>query len=302
MLTYRRTSIFESTAQTLVNTVNCVGIMGKGVALEFKRREPDMFATYKDICDRRMLEPGKLWLWRGSDQWILNFPTKVHWRGPSKIEWVEAGLAKFAGAFEQQKIREISFPRLGCGNGGLDWADVRPLMEQYLAKLPIDIYVHDFEQEIGLPEHMEAIARLVREHGPVGHTFEAFRDTLRWVVAEAGDDLVEIQTEKPFQAELVADGEVRILAGGFSWMIDEEDLRGIWLSLKSGLLTKDQAGWATSDGGGHPLISLISLLPDTRPVEIERVGGSPEVALEVLPRRGVVDMPRHNEQRDLAWG
>src|SRR5690242_10651893 len=121
MLLYRRTSLMESSAQTLVNTVNCVGVMGKGVAREFKERDLQMFAAYRRICEEKKLVPGKLWLWRGSDYWTLNFPTKIHWRNPSKLEWIEAGLKKFVTAYEKQGIREISFPRLGCGNGGLDW-------------------------------------------------------------------------------------------------------------------------------------------------------------------------------------
>ena len=109
MLIYRRTSILESPAQTLVNTVNCVGVMGKGLAHAFKEREPDMFKAYKRICDQKALVPGKLWLWRGSGSWVLNFPTKVHWRNPSRLEWIEEGLAKFVAAFMEQGITEISF-------------------------------------------------------------------------------------------------------------------------------------------------------------------------------------------------
>ncbi len=144
MLIYRRTSLLESSAQTLVNTVNCVGVMGKGLAQAFKEREPSMFAAYKRICDDRKLEPGKLWLWRGSDNWVLNFPTKIHWRSPSRIEWIEAGLQKFVAAYESQAITEISFPKLGCGNGNLDWSDVQPVMERYLKDLPIKVYIHDY--------------------------------------------------------------------------------------------------------------------------------------------------------------
>ena len=124
MLTYRRTSLLESTAQTLVNTVNCVGVMGKGIALEFKKRQPDMFDAYKRICDKKLLTPGKLWLWRGNEHLTLNFPTKIHWRNPSKLEWIESGLRKFVENYKALGISEISFPRLGCGNGGLDWDDV----------------------------------------------------------------------------------------------------------------------------------------------------------------------------------
>src|SRR5688572_4179635 len=110
MLIYRRTSLLESSAQTLVNTVNCVGVMGKGIAKEFKERDPAMFRAYKKICDDHLLEPGKLWLWHGADYWTLNFPTKIHWRNPSRIEWIEAGLRKFVSGYEKLGIRDISFP------------------------------------------------------------------------------------------------------------------------------------------------------------------------------------------------
>src|SRR4029077_5528254 len=133
MLIYHRTSIFDSPAQTVVNTVNCVGVMGKGIAAHFKDNYPEMFQAYKNPCAKKLLEPGKLWLWKASDRWILNFPTKRHWRYPSKLEWIDAGLKKFVAEYEKRGIVEISFPRLGCGNGGLQWDDVRPLMERHLS-------------------------------------------------------------------------------------------------------------------------------------------------------------------------
>jgi O-acetyl-ADP-ribose deacetylase (regulator of RNase III) len=152
MLIYHRTNLLDSNAQTLVNTVNCVGVMGKGIALEFKQRYPDMFKAYKRICDAGELEIGKLWLWSGRDQWVLNFPTKKHWRHPSKVEWIEAGLDKFVTEYVRRGITDISFPRLGCGNGGLNWErQVRPVMERYLAPLPINVYIHDFTKDVGLP-------------------------------------------------------------------------------------------------------------------------------------------------------
>ncbi len=146
MLTYADTSLLDSSAQTLVNAVNCVGVMGKGIAKAFKDRHPEMFSAYKRICDAGLLEPGKLWLWNSSDQWVLNFPTKVHWRNPSRLEWIEMGLDKFSAEYAHRGINQISFPRLGCGNGGLDWEEVRPLMERYLAPLPINVIIHDFKR------------------------------------------------------------------------------------------------------------------------------------------------------------
>jgi len=155
MLTYKRTGLLEANTQTLVNTVNCVGVMGKGIAKAFKQREPNMFTAYKRICDDKLLEPGKLWLWRGSEQWVLNFPTKRHWRSPSKIEWVESGLDKFVQTFEAQGVTEIAFPKLGCGNGGLEWEEVKLLMERYLSDLPIPVFIHDYTCLTPKPEDFD---------------------------------------------------------------------------------------------------------------------------------------------------
>ena len=146
MLQFHRTSLMSVKSQTVVNTVNTVGVMGKGIAAQFKKRFPKMFAEYKAVCSRGELEAGGLWLWKGSDQWVLNFATKKHWRSPSKIEYIEHGLQAFRTQYERLGIREIAFPRLGCGNGGLDWSDVRPLMVRYLSDLPISVFINDFEK------------------------------------------------------------------------------------------------------------------------------------------------------------
>lgn len=283
MLIYRRTSLLESSAQTLVNTVNCVGIMGKGLAHAFKEREPAMFTAYKRICDQRLLEPGKLWLWRGEPSWVLNFPTKVHWRYPSKLEWIEAGLEKFVSAYEAQGISEISFPKLGCGNGNLDWDDVRPVMEHFLGKLPIKVYIHDHTKDIGLPEHLEAIAMTVRKGGVVEPSFEGFVHSLHQVVDLGGEHLVELGSQVPFRAAMTASDTLAIEAGGERWQFEEEALRGVWLELQSGVVTKDLAAWTEQDAGPQ-MVTLLSLLPGIRPIEIQRRGAAePELAIERVP-------------------
>lgn len=136
--------LFESSCQTLVNTVNCVGVMGKGIAKEFKKRYPLMFARYHNICSRGLLKIGTLYLWKGNDKWVLNFPTKKHWKNSSQIEWIELGLKKFLLSYKEKGIKSIAFPMLGCNNGGLDKNDVLPLMREYLDKcddLDIEIYI-----------------------------------------------------------------------------------------------------------------------------------------------------------------
>jgi O-acetyl-ADP-ribose deacetylase (regulator of RNase III) len=210
MLIYHRTSILESPAQTVVNTVNCVGVMGKGIAQTFKKRYPDMFRIYGDICARGLLVPGKLWLWHGPDQLVLNFPTKRHWRNPSRLEWIELGLKKFVHEYARRGIVEISFPRLGCGNGGLGWDDVRPLMERYLSKLPIQIYVHDYEVDIGIPEHMEAVTRELSNVTGAMRSFDGFISVVQQAIQRVGGSLIDIQSHARLTASCTHDAALAI--------------------------------------------------------------------------------------------
>jgi hypothetical protein len=275
--------------------------MGKGIAREFKDREPAMYARYRQICDARELQPGKLWLWRGADNWVLNFPTKVHWRQPSRLEWIEQGLQKFLASYEDLKIREISFPRLGCGNGNLDWADVQPLMERYLRRIPISVFIHDFEKDIGLPEHLEAIADRAAERIPVGVDFDAFVSGLRAVADVGGDGLVDLNSKRNFRAWVDSDSALFVEEHGQTWEFDAEDLHGAWVSLLRGLVTKDRVEWSTGDGGNF-VITLLSLLPNTRPVEIQRGDYEPEIAVELAPwARQIGTTAPAREQLKLEW-
>lgn len=144
MIYYIKGNMFDSPAQVLVNTVNTVGVMGKGLALTFKKVYPDMFVNYKRFCDHNDLTIGKLYLYKTKGKWILNFPTKTTWRKPSKIEYIEEGLKKFVSTYKSKNIKSIAFPMLGCGNGGLDFeSEVKPLMNRYLSSLEgINIYVY----------------------------------------------------------------------------------------------------------------------------------------------------------------
>ncbi len=155
MIEYIEGDIFESPAQVIVNTVNTVGVMGKGLALSFKKRYPDMFESYKKVCEKHQLAVGKLMLYKEADHWILLFPTKENWRNPSKLEYIEKGLMKFVNTYAEKHITSIAFPNLGCGNGELDWNSVRPLMEKYLKLLPIDVYIYLGVNNDNLPEHKE---------------------------------------------------------------------------------------------------------------------------------------------------
>ena len=135
--------LFESHAQVLVNTVNCVGVMGKGIAKEFKKRFPYMFDEYKLLCEEKKIRPGVPYMYSNlAQQYILNFPTKDHWKSPSKLSYVIAGLDWFRAHYKEYNISSVAFPPLGCGNGGLSWSVVGPLMYSKLHDLPLDIEIY----------------------------------------------------------------------------------------------------------------------------------------------------------------
>lgn len=148
-----RGDLLKAHADALVNTVNCVGVMGKGVALQFKRAFPENFRIYKRACDVGQVTTGRVLvvdcLDGSTPRFIVNFPTKIHWRDDSRLAWIRSGLEDLVRQVAGRGIRSIALPPLGCGNGGLDWADVRPLIEQAFAPLP-GVHVLLFEP-LGAP-------------------------------------------------------------------------------------------------------------------------------------------------------
>lgn len=144
---YIKGNIFSSKCQTLVNTVNCVGVMGKGIALVHKLRYPEMYLEYREHCKNKLIRIGTLWLYTKQENapWILSFPTKFHWKYPSKIEWIEQGLKKFVETYYKKGITSIAFPLLGTHNGGLDINEVKRLMDKYLSNCSIEIEIYDYD-------------------------------------------------------------------------------------------------------------------------------------------------------------
>ncbi len=181
MIRYLEGDIFSTPAQTIVNTVNTVGVMGKGIALEFKKRYPDMFDKYKTACEKKKLKIGTLMLCYEADHWTLLFPTKEHWRNPSRIEYIEQGLMKFCNSYAEYGITSIAFPKLGCGNGELDWNNVKPLMEAYLKLLPIDVYIYTNTLKGALPEHKDQknMSNWLKQNAK-DLSFEGFCDDIRY--------------------------------------------------------------------------------------------------------------------------
>ena len=143
MIEFKKRSMFRSKVQTLVNPVNCVGVMGAGLALRMKQEFPDMFDSYKKVCTQKLLEPGKLHLYKDQGRWILNFPTKKHYRDPSTMEYIELGLDKFVETYKEKGITSIAFPKIGSGLGGLDWLKVKELMISKLSDLDILVEIYE---------------------------------------------------------------------------------------------------------------------------------------------------------------
>jgi O-acetyl-ADP-ribose deacetylase (regulator of RNase III)/uncharacterized protein YwgA len=180
--------LFASRAQTRVNTVNCVGIMGKGVAQEFKKRYPAMFEDYLARCDRKQVRLGEPYPYRdNSGILIVNFPTKDHWRSPSRLADIERGLDYFVRHHQEWGVQSAAFPPLGCGNGGLSWEEVGPLIYGKLRHLGVDIEVYApfgtpksqlDEEFLGGPSQMELEGR-GRKHEKMNPEWIVLMEVLR---------------------------------------------------------------------------------------------------------------------------
>lgn len=176
-------NILEADAEALVNTVNTVGVMGKGVALMFKEAFPDNFKQYETAARSKQLSVGKMFVTRRETllgpKWIVNFPTKAHWRYPSRMEWVAKGLEDLKAFISQNEVRSIALPPLGAGNGGLDWAEVRALIVEKLTDLDdVSVIIYEPTREYQnvakragvekLTPARAAIAELVRRYAILG--------------------------------------------------------------------------------------------------------------------------------------
>ncbi|MBK8321650.1 MAG: macro domain-containing protein [Betaproteobacteria bacterium] len=147
MITLRQGNLLEARAEALVNTVNTVGVMGKGIALMFKERFAENFRLYSAACKASQIQTGKVFVTEvhelNGPRWIINFPTNQHWRAPSRMEWIVEGLQDLRRVLLANEVKSVAIPPLGSGNGGLEWADVRAQIEAALGDLDIDILVFE---------------------------------------------------------------------------------------------------------------------------------------------------------------
>lgn len=148
MIVIKKGNLLTDEAEALINTVNCVGVMGKGIALQFKQAFPEMFTEYQKACRKEEVQPGKMHVVETKSlfnpKYIINFPTKRHWKNRSRMDDIESGLVDLIKVVNKLEIKSIAVPPLGCGNGGLKWSDVRPKIESAFEQIQ-DVEVHLYE-------------------------------------------------------------------------------------------------------------------------------------------------------------
>ena len=299
MITYVVCDLFESPARVLVNTVNTVGVMGKGIAKDFKQIYPDMFQRYRRICEDSSLAIGDLWLYKTNNKWVLNFPTKRHWRNPSHPEYIRKGLAKFVQTYHNLGITSISFPMLGCGNGELDWElQVRPLMEEYLEGLPITVFIHLQDRpDAFIPEHRDVRATLEWLHGEPGSLpFVEVWDAIRELVSSR-TVFSKLNSGESFYVEIDRKAEAEWLT--VSWdeeqrCIPFEAFREFWLQIRQlGFVSGDRLPYGFEVVADY-LVSIMAELPYLQPVEMAddySCGRLEKIGLRLVPRPRQAELP-----------
>jgi O-acetyl-ADP-ribose deacetylase (regulator of RNase III) len=275
MITYLDISLFDSPAQTLVNTVNTVGVMGKGIALIFKQLYPEMYTEYRKLCDEKKFTMGMLYIYRTPNKIVVNFPTKQHWKYPSRLNYLETGLRKFVDRYQDYGISSVSFPQLGCGNGELDWQEqVQPLMERYLRDIPIPVYIHIYPSDPDfVPERRdENYIRQVRLERQRISTSQLWQDL---------QQLANGKGSKAFQMSLFGPGieileeTVRIDPGSSSpVIIYREDIEDLWniLRIRGVISEADVPETIRADNAINWLFDLLGRLSYIRPIKIRKRG------------------------------
>ena len=287
MITYISGDLFESPAQVLVNTVNTVGVMGKGIALEFKRIYPEMFKSYRDHCERGEFGIGQLLLYKTPNKWILNFPTKKHWRSPSEVEYIEAGLYKLRASLSDMAITSIAFPELGCGNGELDFeSQVKPLMEKYLKGISVPVFIYLSGRSPDPPEHKDtqSIAAWLRSEPTALPFDEVWEDLLR--VLRTQNEFVTLAKGNRYRVHAgESSPDLCVESSGRKYRILQEELLDFWQQLRGYGLT--HAGIAPEHRFASYLIPLFEKLPYVYAVELSDTSmglkRNPAIGIQVLP-------------------
>jgi O-acetyl-ADP-ribose deacetylase (regulator of RNase III) len=294
MIRYVEGSIFESPADTLVNTVNTTGVMGRGLAAEFKSLYPEMFRQYRELCESGRISIGTLWIYKTEHKSVLNFPTKTDWRRPSKLEYIEAGLTTLLRGYEEAGIHNIAFPALGCGNGGLSFEQqVQPLMERYLSRMAATVYIYPHRRAAVLPEHrnIEEMRHWLR-NAPEELSFPEVWSDLNAAIVR-NPKLRTFGTKSVFTAEITdSPSGIRFRTESRKTVfLDIEDVLDAWKHLRSFGIVTSRSALSHKSRDMSYLGPVFALLPYIRPVRVsEGYTGNDDFAreseygLQLLPR------------------
>jgi O-acetyl-ADP-ribose deacetylase (regulator of RNase III) len=289
MITYVYSDLFYSPARVLVNPVNTMGAMGAGLAYDFKRYFPEMFTQYQALCRADQFEVGQLLLYKTPHKWVLNFPTKKHWRAESKLEYLEAGLQKFAATFASLNIVSVSFPLLGTGSGNLPIDEVRPLMEAYLGGLPITIFIHILPEDDH--QHRAGRTRLQTwlQQPPQEVTFDDFWKQVVQAVRKHPDFTTLNGTPQKFQVNAtprIKDGRINLKISpenGQAIFIPETQLQDLWQYIRLAGYVLPQNLPAGLEAHSGYIIALLSALEAVQTVELATGNGEKVTGLHYIP-------------------
>jgi len=283
MIAYVVTDLFQSPARVLVNPVNTVGAMGKGIARDFRQFYPEMYDQYHSLCERGQFQVGQLWLYQTPHKWILNFPTKQHWRDPSKLEYVEAGLQKFAATYAEKGITSISFPMLGSGLGGLDWeSQVRPLMERILAPLPINIFIHLYDAANPQKVDQQALQTWLHSEPQIPTFSQFWNDLVSLITRETAFETLD--DHSAFHVTFDAEERRITLAAADkkALLLSESTVADLWHAIRTAGYCAPQSLPAGLDSRASMIVALLARLNYIRPIKISRPEGQPAIGLHVM--------------------
>lgn len=256
MIKFTTGDILTADVEALVNSVNCVGIMGRGVALQFKNAFPENFKAYKNACAHGVVQPGRMFVFETgtmtNPKYIINFPTKRHWRGKSRMDDIEAGLKALVSEIERRRIRSIALPPLGSGLGGLHWPDVRARVEAALSELK-DVGVLVYEPN-GVPDAQTSRVRKVPKMTPGRAALVLLLHRYLRGLLDPFVTLLEAHKLMYFMQE--AGQPLRLHYTKASYGPYAENLRNVFLAIEGHLIS----GYA--DGGDAPN-KQIELVPGT---------------------------------------
>lgn len=289
MITYVAGNLFTSPAQVLVNTVNTEGVMGKGIALQFRKIYPEMFDEYQTLCERGFIDIGKLWIYKSPHKWILNFPTKRFWRQKSSPEFIRAGLAKLVEEFNDLRIYSMAFPALGCGNGELDWeSTVKPIMHEYLKLLPADVFIYPPLETEAVPEHRDRIkvTAWLRSEPQTLPFSEVWLDLQRLLLSKS-----EFTTsEKPYKASLSDrddDRHILIVTESRRYRLEYDDLRDIWKRFRAYGFLKRSLVSAVTKKVLYYIMPIFAELPYVDRIELSESGDFTDTVSGKKPLSGL---------------